>query len=175
MTISWKDYLEHEKAHKEDPVKTQQFFEWIIKTFCPQLEEVKGSVLEIGIGTSGGYLKTLDNHQFDYSVSLDPLYGDIKEKAEDMPFDDNTFDLVIISNALSHCEDPAIVAKQIERVLKKNGILFLFNYYNEDKFHPHVYRNKEEILKLFTIKNILLKENPYHKGRNAFIVALFQK
>jgi len=175
MRITWKDYLEHEKVHTEDPKKTQQFFNYIIESFCPELKLLTGSALEIGIGQSGGYLGILGD-QFDYTVSLDPLFGEIKEKAEEMSFPDESFDLVIISNTLSHCDDPSLVAKQISRVLKKDGIVFLFNYYNEDQFHPHVYTNKKEITTLFSDLDIFLaKEMPSKKGRSAFLVMLAKK
>lgn len=45
------------------------------------------------------------------------------EDATDLPFDDDSFDAVIISNALHIMPDPELVLKNIKRVLKTDGLL----------------------------------------------------
>lgn len=44
----------------------------------------------------------------------------------DLLFEDNRFDVVMISNSLHHMERPEMVLKEMIRVLKKDGILFVY-------------------------------------------------
>lgn len=45
-------------------------------------------------------------------------------RGEDVPFADNSFDLVACCDVLEHVEDPAKVLRQVSRVLKPRGIFF---------------------------------------------------
>lgn len=170
---TWENYLEFEKTHKEDVEKTLEFFNWVLDTFVPKLKEKEFEFgLEIGTGLSGGYLPLLNIKN---PLALDYVYGPIKEKAENLNFADNSFDIVIISNTLDHCENPPKVADEIKRVLKKGGLVFLFNYFDEGDNHPWSYSNSEEILKMFKgLKVISLSEYPKGK-RNPFMVSILQK
>ena len=51
--------------------------------------------------------------------------------AETLPFSDNSFDVVIIANALHIIEEPEKVLAEIARVLKPEGILIAPNYIHE--------------------------------------------
>ncbi len=42
----------------------------------------------------------------------------------DLPFKDNSIDMIIFKNVLEHVRDPAQALKEIRRVLKKGGILY---------------------------------------------------
>ena len=42
-------------------------------------------------------------------------------KADKLPFDSGTFDSIILDNVLEHIEDPAILLREIERVLVVDG------------------------------------------------------
>ena len=42
-------------------------------------------------------------------------------RAEDLPFEDATFDAVISFDVLEHCDDPRVAVQQIARVLKPGG------------------------------------------------------
>ena len=172
--IIWDKYLEFEKNHKEDVQKTRQFFVWILDNYAKYIKNNKfHSVLEIGNGQSGGFKGLID---YDRYISVDPLFGDLMIKAEDMDFGVNKFDLIIISNTLSHCDNLEKVVNKIQYYLRSTGKIFLFNYYNEDNNHPHVFNNKDDILTLFPrLKVREISEDKGGKGRNPFVVIILEK
>lgn len=51
-----------------------------------------------------------------------------KGNAEDMPFDDDTFDLVISSNTLHLLEDPVEMFNEVQRVLSPEGKFFISDF-----------------------------------------------
>lgn len=53
--------------------------------------------------------------------------------ATDLPFDDRSFDVVLIANALHVMPDPEKALKEIDRVLKDKGILIAPNFVNHKK------------------------------------------
>lgn len=169
----WKDYLEFEKKHTENVENTVKHFEYVLQNLAGEpMKAVFENILEIGPGLSGGYLPLLRGEK---KVSVDPLYGDLKIKAEDMDFEPGTFDLVIISNTLSHCENPELVAKKSINVLSKGGLLMLFNYFNEDNNHPHSYQNSQEILDLFPGMKVLKYSEQKIGRNNPSVFILFEK
>lgn len=123
------------------------------------------SILEIGSGAGGiiTYLDSEDRHAVD---PLEEFYasvprfrrlrdGDVSyraAKAEDLPYPDNRFDLIINDNVLDHCEDVQGVFLEMRRVLRRGGAIYLrLNRYtrwgrgirriveigNIDPGHPH--------------------------------------
>ncbi|MBA3736247.1 MAG: class I SAM-dependent methyltransferase [Actinobacteria bacterium] len=54
----------------------------------------------------------------------------VRAFAEDMPFPARSFDAVISVNAIDHVDDFALAAREISRVLKKDGILRLQVHYH---------------------------------------------
>lgn len=62
-----------------------------------------------------------------YKESTRFVYG----YSEDMPFKDDFFDAVISVNAIDHVDDIFISAKEIERVLKPNGIIRMHIHYHK--------------------------------------------
>lgn len=53
--------------------------------------------------------------------------------ATDLPFDDRSFDVVLIANALHVMPEPEKALKEIDRVLKDKGILIAPNFVNHKK------------------------------------------
>ncbi len=86
-------------------------------------------VLNVGSGNESilGY-KFWNYVRGDYSlINLDICPGenvDIVSDAADMPFEDNSFDLVVCQAVLEHIENPLKVISEIKRVLKKNGLFY---------------------------------------------------
>jgi SAM-dependent methyltransferase len=56
---------------------------------------------------------------------FDPKVGRVSATAEDMPFEDQFFDLIMIHNVLDHTRNPSQVIRQLWRCLKVGGILAL--------------------------------------------------
>ena len=99
----------------------------LIKRFIPN-EKIK--ILDVGCA-SGGNLKSLDPKHDLYGIDLSKeaiktaKERDLKNvfvaNAENFPFKDNEFDLIICSDLLEHVKDDQIVLNEIYRVLKKDG------------------------------------------------------
>jgi SAM-dependent methyltransferase len=112
-------------------------------------------VLDIGGGVVGlSSLVECKNR-----VVLDPLTDEykkyfacpnhIKGYGESIPFPDSYVDLVIITNALDHCQDPISVLKEVKRVLKAGGYFC----------HGHA------------INNAITNKHPAHKQNiNPFLI-----
>jgi SAM-dependent methyltransferase len=107
---------------------------WSLRQFVKNAAKTipaKSKIVDIGAGecqykplfshtqyVSTDWCGTSDHHQ--YSAGIDyPC------PADDMPFDDNTFDYALCTQVLEHVRYPERVIKEICRVLKPGGILFL--------------------------------------------------
>lgn len=101
-----------------------------------------GRILDVGTGV-GSFIPVLQNSFKDYfeiigiDESIKALEAAekhfntenikfIKMSAEDMTFEDGSFDTVCISNSLHHLKDLNKVLNEMKRVLKKDG-LFIIN------------------------------------------------
>jgi ubiquinone/menaquinone biosynthesis C-methylase UbiE len=60
-------------------------------------------------------------------------------RAEQIPFDDRTFDVVFADNVLEHLETPEVVFREVTRVLKPGGV-FLFKTPNKWHYMPTIAR-----------------------------------
>ncbi|MDF3032943.1 MAG: class SAM-dependent methyltransferase [Nitrososphaeraceae archaeon] len=101
------------------------------------------SVLEIGCGPTG-IIFELDNAQT--RVGLEPmdlgdLISDEKKKlivkkgiGEEIPYPDNSFDIILSFNALDHSIDPPKVLREIHRVLHEGGDFLLWIYVLRDRY-----------------------------------------
>ncbi len=86
---------------------------------------IRGVHQVVGIDASGGALKTASLLDTTKSV----LYKEAK--AEDLPFENNTFDVVCAMDLLEHVEDPKLVIAEAARVLKPQG-KFFFHTFNRN-------------------------------------------
>lgn len=128
------EYLDIKYNTNEKPITSypKKFAEYNINRFL-----LKGKkVLEIGCGrgdvSNGFYKLGVDLHAVDiddYSKKF--LDSDIKfEKCnlekENLPFKNNTFDLVYSKSVLEHIVNPENFFKEIKRVLKKDGLIVIY-------------------------------------------------
>jgi SAM-dependent methyltransferase len=114
------------------------FYDIIIKKY------VQGSLLDLGCGkvplyeAYKPYIK--ENICADWEKTLHKnshidIYANLNIT---LPFDDNTFDTIILSDVLEHIEDPNLLWKEMNRVLKESGFLILnvpFNYWIHESPH----------------------------------------
>src|SRR4030042_3737582 len=126
------------------------FFEMVYQMNCRFFHNrTFNKALEIGIGGSGGFLSVIRHINKRYAIdplvdSLKkhdflPLYSKIryiKGYGENLPYDDNSFDLVVIANALDHCKDMKKVVEEMKRVLKDRKYLLFMTYLDIDVPHP---------------------------------------
>lgn len=83
-------------------------------------------ILEIG-GNNGYFAKILTDWGFKViSIDVNPLstYFDVKNmSATNLEFKLDSFDLVFSSHVIAHIEDKKLLFKEINRVLKKDGLI----------------------------------------------------
>ncbi len=111
-----------------------------IAALCDFLQPVSpnASLLDLGAGT--GVLS-----EFAFScredlafVALDPAEGMLKfspyyvrthtARAEALPFEESSFDVILIGEALHHFQEPERALQEIARVLKGDGRLFIYEF-----------------------------------------------
>ncbi|WP_130807849.1 class I SAM-dependent methyltransferase [Senegalia massiliensis] len=111
------------------------------------IEKIEGEkILEVGIGTG----KNLDYYPSDLNITgidfSEKMLEKAKQKnsnkdnikiiemdAENMEFDDNTFDTVITSCVFCSVPDPIKGLKEIRRVCKNNGKIIMLEHMRSDK------------------------------------------
>ncbi len=65
---------------------------------------------------------------------------DVVSDGENLPFENNSFDLVLCLETLEHAKHPWLVAKEIKRVVKKSGTIIISTPFNHEiHFHPSDY------------------------------------
>ncbi len=140
----WDSYL-IEQLKKE----TEERDNFRVKMLFPIWKEYitlddKTKILQIGSGP----LDIINYIPIGKKYSLDPLADFYKEKfkfnygtvkylqgvGEKLPFKNNFFDLVILSNVLDHTSNSDEVLSEINRVLNKNGILYFDCAYYQKSF-----------------------------------------
>lgn len=104
--------------------------------------EETDKVLEVGSGAHGLVFGFGGN----FGVGIDPLAVDYKRLfpkwqhnaptaaavGEQLPFDDESFEIVLSDNVIDHARDPLKIVNEIVRVLKPGGIL----YFTVNVHHP---------------------------------------
>lgn len=131
-------------------------FAYIYKDIIPVIHDLKlektAKILEIGTGM-GRMAITLalnnykvitgepENDESEYAkqdwlesarkVKVDHLITYIPFNAEDMPFEDRSFDAIFILGALHHIDDKEATFKESYRVLRLNGIICVFEPNND--------------------------------------------
>jgi ubiquinone/menaquinone biosynthesis C-methylase UbiE len=97
------------------------------------LTKFHGNLLDVGCGQMPyrGYI--LENSNVDNYVGLDietaiiydkKIQPDVKWNGKKMPFDDEIFDVIFMTEVLEHVYTPKQLLKECCRVLKKDGIIF---------------------------------------------------
>jgi len=95
-------------------------------------KKIKGNVLDLG-SHHNTFKQFIPRNAEYFCVNLDKTKSFIKEcdlNKEPIPFNDNFFDVVIVTHVLEHLFFPEKVCKEIARVTKFNGII-LFALPNE--------------------------------------------
>jgi ubiquinone/menaquinone biosynthesis C-methylase UbiE len=146
------------ETHSELTRSTSWTKGWLDERFALPLDYLHDKdILEVGCGT--GMI-----HSFDFpcnNVGIDPILSDIRGvveqsparlvegAGEDLPFPDNSFDIVINYNVLDHTKHPEQTVEECYRVLVAGGdMLFSVNTFDSpslmrrvadfvDPPHPH--------------------------------------
>lgn len=166
------------------------FFEMIWRCFCKSIHEVHFQrALEIGPGASGGFLCVIPHIR--KRVAIDIIVDRLRElnflpsrthikynqgNAEEMPYGDNSFDLVIMANTLDHVVHPKKVVKEIKRVLRPEGYLLFQTFLNIVDPHPLSFESPKEVNEMIGMKIVeehLVDDNYKHRDRNDYYVAIY--
>jgi SAM-dependent methyltransferase len=96
-----------------------------------------GLVLDCGAGKRPVYFDNVVNFEIvDYETT------DVRGVGEVLPFVDGAFDAVLSMAVLEHVKDPFLCAKEISRVLKKNGeLICCVPFLQPEHGYPHHYYN----------------------------------
>ena len=139
----------------------------MIQKFLLELSETPTpKVLIIGSGQGGVGCELLDELDHICQINLDiyPYPGiDLLADAHSLPLPDNSQDGIIIQAVLEHVLSPNQVIKEIERVLKPNGLIYsetpFMQMVHEKQFdytrytdlgHRYLFRNFEQIDRAIT-------------------------
>jgi ubiquinone/menaquinone biosynthesis C-methylase UbiE len=140
----------HTKVFESDPGHADESSPWyqIVLEFLPPLQGQR--ILEIACGR-GGFSRLLGSKGAsvcgaDFSpsavaIARERLLGHsslarnvtyVQADAQAMPFEDNSFDLVVSCETIEHVPDPRAAVREMYRVAKPGGSLFLTtpNYLN---------------------------------------------
>ncbi len=140
----------------EKPMESMSMGKWRDKL----IERIEGEkVLEVGVGTGKSlinYPNTLDVTGIDFSKNMlekaREKIGDkkniklIEMDAQNMKFDDNTFDTVVTSCVFCSVPDPVKGLKEIRRVCKNDGKIIMLE---------HMRSNNEVVGKFMDIVNFI--------------------
>ncbi|MGB9715882.1 MAG: class I SAM-dependent methyltransferase [Thermodesulfovibrionales bacterium] len=156
----FKTIREAEKKHFWFNARRKWIFDKVKKFIPPP-----ANFLEVGCG-SGNVSNFLSQKGYKvtgceyYSEALNIAYAGflkVQGNADNLPFKDNTFDIVGLFDVIEHLQDDITPLKQAVRVLKKNGIIVvtvpareeLWSWFDEMSSHKRRYTIK-------MIKNILI-------------------
>lgn len=129
--------------HKLYSTNKQGWFKWIFD----QLDMKEGQrILELGCGAGNIWVENGDKLQKGVKIVVsdisdgmlrdarreiggeDETFSYVTCECEDIPFEDNSFDMVIANHVLFYCDDIYTACKEIKRVLKPEGILVCGTY-----------------------------------------------
>ena len=148
-------------------------------SFIKKYSDKESRVLDIGCG-AGGLIKYLKSKYYVNLYGIDPIEAYVKEAKDEnikvgnvfnIPFDDNSFDIVVLDQVLEHLNDLNKAMKEIHRVLDKGGICVIgvpdVERY-DDEIYFYLMREHLQHFKLETIK-LLAQNNEfelinYHKS-----------
>ena len=128
-------------------------------------KEIK--VLVIGAGQKSRYYKEIFGKK---TVTSDVhlQYGvDLVFDAHNIPFANETFDIVLAQQVLEHCIRPWQVAEEFERVVKKEGLIqievpFCFPYHSAPyDFFRYTYSGLRSLFRLCKVKDLTVPEGPF--------------
>jgi len=140
----WKDFST-ESLEKTSKKKNDYRAKLMLEEWSKYLKIGKNTrILQIGCGPED----VINHFKTGLRYSVDPLadfykkqfkfdYKSshlIKATGENLPFKDNYFDIVVLTNVLDHTNLPTKVLSEINRVLKKRGLFHFENYVFQKRF-----------------------------------------
>lgn len=127
----------------EQPMEVMSLNKWRVEI----AKDLKGKVLEVGVGTGKNilyYPDDLDITAIDFSnkmlakareraAKLKKQVNLIQMDAQNMEFEDNTFDMVFTTCVFCSVPDPVKGLKEIRRVCKPNGKVIMIEHVRSER------------------------------------------
>lgn len=126
MNVKKKEIQDVRAKLKQEPLvlaKAKEQHQFVASKLSQLLNEDK-LLLDLAAG-NGNLGIGLNCHYFGIDPIIDTNPDIIKGYAENIPFPNKTFDVVIIKDAINYFEDIEVVFVEIKRVLKTNGQLII--------------------------------------------------
>lgn len=141
--------LEHRNIILNKPFLKRIYVEWYtaFKNYSEQ-QSLTGKIVEIGSG--GGFIKDVYPHVITSDIM--PLsVCDMQFSAEQMPFENNSVKAIFMLNVLHHIPDNEKFFREAQRVLKKDGFIYMiepattwFSKFIYKNFHHEPFDEKRE-------------------------------
>jgi len=125
--------------------------DWVFEALYRLVKNLNEDDIFLDIGAGTGVLTEYvytKNYKPTY-IAVDPAYGMIKHvknpvikivaKAENLPFASDIFSVITLGETLHHIQDLNKGFKEIYRVLKKGGYLFIFDFDPTEKKGKLIY------------------------------------
>ena len=136
------DHVEHFNRTGKNPFMEEGYWKSVedtTKELIKKYSKTNDKILDVGVGL-GRLLENfqnLDRYGMDISshylkIAAEKGINCCMSLIEDMPYEDNTFDVITCTDVLEHVLDINLGVKNILRVLKPNGILIIRVPYKED-------------------------------------------
>ena len=118
------------------------------------IRDASGLVLNLSAGGTA--------RKFEHVVEVEYAifrHTDIVGDAHQLPFDDETFEAVVVMNAFEHYRDPAKVATELHRILKPGGRILI-----QDGLHSAASRATLALLQLHALRARGMVQGIRHRG-----------
>jgi SAM-dependent methyltransferase len=151
----WKRYPETEIVYGTEKGRMRERF------YRDLLPTKKGLVLDLGCGD--GHLRPFIENYVGLDVSreaLTKIEGDtVLGSAEVLPFQDDSFDHVVLCEVFEHLVDRAKALREVRRILKPKGELILSCPYG---VHPS-HKSDSSILKSYGLPQIMYQDGRFNE------------
>lgn len=132
---------------KKEPLYHYGMDDFLIKS--PVIYQKDKKIVHIGGGPR-------HNHPYEINLNICPMEGvDIVGNAEELPFEDESIDVIISCAVLEHVENVEKAIAEIKRVLKPDGLVYIEIPFMQS-YHTHdVYGVKFEDYRRFTKRGLM--------------------
>jgi SAM-dependent methyltransferase len=171
MNIKIEYAINHSKVNKQSFYLNKRLFNTYQRIINKLLNKnIEGINIDLGSGDKGfsKYCESINIKSFPYD------FPDFDIEKDILPHEDNSIDFITLNAVIEHIEKPGHIFKEIMRVLKEDGLVFIRtpnwqldfkNFYN-DPTHvkPYSPKSLKAILNLFGFKCIFLEPGLIEKS-----------